>query len=187
MTQDDINYLKSLPYSIEFYLSGNLVRMYHANPESFSKIINHFDTNFKTKYKMFESGNYTISNKVADIVVFGHLHYHFMEKFYNRTLINCGSVGNSGCLISDDRFNAEPKEIVQAHYVILEGEWQSTEKQEFSIIFRSVSYDIDKELDMGKDNPEYIDYEIELKQAKYRYLQKEKDTLASFGYKFDDE
>ena len=188
LTQEDLEYLKNLPYSTEFYLSGNLVRMYHSNPKSFKININHFDTNFKKKLKMFEKGNYTISDKVADIVVFGHLHYQFLEKFYNRTLVNCGSVGNSGCLIHDEKYNAEPREIVQAHYLILEGELDSHEKtDELSIIFRSVNYDIEKELSSGKHNPQYEVYEKELKKAKYRYIQKDKETLKTFGYKFEDE
>ena len=188
MTAEDMDYLRSLPYSTEFYLSGNLVRMYHSNPKSFKVNINHFDTNFKKKLKMFEPGEFTISNKIADLVVFGHLHYQFMEKFYNRTLVNCGSVGNSGCLIHDEKYNAEPREIVQAHYLILEGVLDSEDKSdELSIIFRSVNYDIEKELESGLNNPEFEDYEKELKKARYRYIQREKETLKTFGYKFDDE
>ena len=188
MTAEDMDYLRSLPYSTEFYLSGNLVRMYHSNPKSFKININHFDTNFKKKLKMFEPGEFTISNKIADLVVFGHLHYQFMEKFYNRTLVNCGSVGNSGCLIHDEKYNAEPREIVQAHYLILEGELDSEDKSdELSIIFRSVNYDIEKELESGLNNPEFEDYEKELKKARYRYIQREKETLKTFGYKFEDE
>ena len=188
MTAEDMDYLRSLPYSTEFYLSGNLVRMYHSNPKSFKININHFDTNFKKKLKMFEPGEFTISNKIADLVVFGHLHYQFMEKFYNRTLVNCGSVGNSGCLIHDEKYNAEPREIVQAHYLILEGELDSEDKSdELSIIFRSVNYDIEKELNSGLNNPEFEDYEKELKKARYRYIQREKETLKTFGYKFEDE
>ena len=188
MTAEDMDYLRSLPYSTEFYLSGNLVRMYHSNPKSFKININHFDTNFKKKLKMFEPGEFTISNKIADLVVFGHLHYQFMEKFYNRTLVNCGSVGNSGCLIHDEKYNAEPREIVQAHYLILEGELDSEDKSdELSIIFRSVNYDIEKELNSGLNNPEFEDYEKELKKARYRNIQREKETLKTFGYKFEDE
>ncbi len=188
MTPEDMDYLRSLPYSTEFYLSGNLVRMYHSNPKSFKVNINHFDTNFKKKLKMFEPGEFTISNKIADVVVFGHLHYQFLEKFYNRTLVNCGSVGNSGCLIHDEKYNAEPREIVQAHYLILEGELDSEDKNdELSIIFRSVNYDIEKELESGHNNPEFEDYEKELKKARYRYIQREKETLKTFGYKFDDD
>lgn len=188
MTKSDMKYLQGLPYSTEFYLSGNLVRMFHANPNSFNSNLNHFDVNFKKKLKLFESGNFTISDKTADIVVFGHLHYQFMEKYYNRTLINCGSVGNSGCLIHDDRFNAEPKEIIQAHYLILEGEEGSKDKTDsLSVTFRSVNYDIETELKNGLDNPEFEDYEIELRKAKYRYIGRERETLKSIGYKFDDD
>lgn len=188
MTAEDMDYLRSLPYSTEFYLSGNLVRMYHSNPKSFKININHFDTNFKKKLKMFEPGEFTLSDKIADLVVFGHLHYQFLEKFYNRTLVNCGSVGNSGCLIHDEKYNAEPREIVQAHYLILEGELDSEDKSdELSIIFRSVNYDIEKELESGLNNPEFEDYEKELKKARYRYIQREKETLKTFGYKFDDD
>lgn len=187
MTKEDMDYLRSLPLCVEFYLSGNLVRMYHANPDSFKVNINHFDTNFKKKLKMFQKGNLTISDKTADVVVFGHLHYQFLEKFYNRTLVNCGSVGNSGCLIHDERYNAEPSEIVQAHYLILEGTLGGLEKDNLSITFRSVNYDIEKELESGKNNPEYADYEKELKKAKYRYIHREKDTLVKLGYKFEDD
>lgn len=187
MTEEDMNYLRGLPCSVEFYLSGNLIRMFHANPNSFEESLNSLDVNFKNRLKFFEKGNFTITEKVADVVVFGHLHYQFMQKFYNRTLINSGSVGNSGCLIHDDLVDAEPKEITQAHYLILEGEEGLKEKTDsLGITFRSVNYDIESELKTGLNNPEFKDYEIELKEAKYRYLRRETEKLEKMGYKFDD-
>ena len=87
MREDQIEFLSQLPVSFEFYLSGNLVRLFHANPESCYKTVNNYEMDFSVKYKLFCPTEHTMSNKVADWVIFGHL---------LKPMHNCIIVGNFG-------------------------------------------------------------------------------------------
>ena len=68
-------YLRGLPYCYEFYLSGRLVRLFHAGPDS---IYNYTNVgawaSIDEKYQMFEPNSLTISDNIADIVIYGHIH-----------------------------------------------------------------------------------------------------------------
>lgn len=183
LTDGDISFLSNLPISDEFYLSGNLVRLFHAHPTSPYQTINNYNIDFREKHKLFEPTEYTKSDKVADIVVFGHLHYQFMEKIYNKTIINCGSVGCSGCLVQEEGYNSQPNEISQAHYIILEGEFGSTIQGKLNIEYKSVSYDKEFELADNQNNPEFDAYYNELTYATYRGLPKAMQKLKDDGYK----
>lgn len=52
ITKEDREYLLNLPYCYEFYMSGSLVRLFHATPEVDDKAIINLD-NIETKLKMF--------------------------------------------------------------------------------------------------------------------------------------
>ena len=74
-------YLFNLPFCYEFYLSGSLVRLFHAGPNTDKDIcINESD--YDTKYKMFLPTEKTVSDKVADMVLYGHLHHQYMDKLF---------------------------------------------------------------------------------------------------------
>ena len=51
LTEEEKQYLNKLPYSHEFYLSGSLVRMFHASPERDNLVVINQDF-LETKYKM---------------------------------------------------------------------------------------------------------------------------------------
>ena len=183
LTEADIKYLQGLPFSEEFYLSGNLVRLFHAHPTSCFKFVNEYDKSFHEKYKMFEGSDLTQTKDVADIVIYGHLHYPFMQKLFNRTLICAGSVGNSVCTTLIDDYNSSPQEITQAHYLIIEGEYDSKVPAKLNIEFKSVPYDIEKELETNKKlNPEYDSYAIELSEGRYRNMERVKKSFIEQGY-----
>ena len=46
LTNEDITYLKNLPLATEFYLSGSLIRLFHASLNSEYKTIENYETNF---------------------------------------------------------------------------------------------------------------------------------------------
>lgn len=94
ISKEDREYLLSLPFCHEFYMSGSLVRLFHATPIVNNKAITNIDS-VETKYQMFLPSENTASQDVADVVIYGHLHHPYMDKIYNKTLINVGSVGNS--------------------------------------------------------------------------------------------
>ena len=101
ITQEDREYLSNLPFSHEFYISGSLVRLFHATNKANNKAVLNID-DIETKYEMFLPSERTISNNIADVVIFGHIHHPYMDKLYNKTLINVGSIGNSFDTIRND-------------------------------------------------------------------------------------
>lgn len=172
MSEESREYLLNLPFSYEFYMSGSLIRLFHAHPEKKTGVIINEDT-YEAKYRMFEPSENTVSNKVADIVIYGHLHAPFMNKMYNKTLINVGSVGNSFNVIRDDEKDSNVLETTAINYLILEGEYGSKEYgANFSFEFVRVPYDIDKELENLDKNLEPEAYEKELKEGRYRNMSK---------------
>ncbi len=187
MTAEDIEYLKNLPTCIEFYLSGNFVRLYHSDPNDLYKLTYETKTKLYKINDFFKGGKLTISDKIADIVVFGHIHYQCLKKVFNRTLLNCGSVGSSACAMYDKAFNADPKEMKQAHYLILDGKLNEKIKLEnIGIEFRSVNYNITKELNSAKNILEYDIYAEEVSNACYRGIKCVKKRLEDDGYSFNE-
>ncbi len=182
---EEKQYLSNLPYSHEFYLSGSLVRIFHASPERDNLVVINQDF-LETKYKMFLPSEKTLSQKVADIVVYGHIHHQYMDKMYNKTLLNTGSVGNSFCLIRNDKKDSNVKEIRQAHYVILEGKYG---EQEYSastvgIEFVKVPYNVEKELEDDAYEKDIFRYEV--LNGTYRNMTKIKENFERLGINFDE-
>ena len=87
-------------------------------------------------------------------------------------------------ILNHDDTIQDMSKTTQSYYTIIEGEYQEKEKSKYSlsIQFVKVPYDINKELEMAKNNkvPQIEDYIKELSTAKYR-----KDTISqnkSFEY-----
>lgn len=172
LSEESKKYLLGLPFSYEFYMSGSLIRLFHAHPEKKTGVMINEDS-YETKYRMFEPSENTVSQKVADIVIYGHLHAPFMNKMYNKTLINVGSVGNSFNVVRDDEKDSNVLETTAIHYLILDGEYGAKEYgADFSFEFVRVSYDIDKELEDLDKNIESEAYEKELREGRYRNMSK---------------
>ena len=165
-------YLMNLPFSYEFYMSGSLVRLFHAHPEKKTGVIINEDS-YEDKYRMFEPSEKTVSQKVADVVIYGHLHCTYMNKFYNKTLINVGSVGNSFNVVRDSQKDSNVLETTASNYLILEGEYDAKEYgANFSFEFVRVQYDMDKELADLDKNLEPEAYEKEIREGIYRNMSK---------------
>ena len=185
LTEEEKQYLNKLPYSHEFYLSGSLVRMFHASPERDNLVVINQDF-LETKYKMILPSEKTLSQKVADIVVYGHIHHQYMDKMYNKTLLNTGSVGNSFCLIRNDKKDSNVKEIRQAHYVILEGKYGEKEysASTVGIEFVKVPYNVEKELEDDAYEKDIFRYEV--LNGTYRNMTKIKENFERLGINFDE-
>lgn len=182
LNKEDIDYLVNLPLSEEFYISGSLVRLFHAFPDNPYKTINNYELDFRKKYEMFKPVSNT-SNNIADVVIYGHVHYHFMEKIYGKTLINCGSVGSSGCPILENGYNSID-EISNAHYLIITGNLNDKENGKIEFSFESVPYDKETEIeDSNKAKNIEPDYDILLKTGYYPVLPKVMNKIKNDGYK----
>ena len=185
ITEEDRNYLLNLPFSCEFYMSGSLVRLFHATNKANNKAVLNIN-DIETKYEMFLPSEYTISNKVADVVIYGNIHHPYMDKIYNKTLINVGSVGNSFDVIRNESKDSNVLETTKAYYLIIEGEYGSKEyNSEISFQFVKVPYDIEKELEDEYKNIEKENYRCELTKGRYRDMTKINDNYRKLGIDID--
>ncbi len=180
LTDAERKYLNELPFSYEFYLSGSLIRLFHATPERDNVPIINQDS-IEDKYKMFLPSEKTMSKEVADIVIYGHIHHQYMDKLYNKTLVNAGSVGNSFCLIRNSKKDSNVKEVRQANYCILEGDFNSKEYTEpLSIQLIRVPYNVEKELS-GDTYFEKEEFAYEINNATYRNMGKIRQNFDRLG------
>lgn len=177
LPKEDRNFLLQLPYSFEFYMSGSLIRLFHATPTIINGLVSSIDS-LEDKYKLFLPSKHTSSNKTADIVIYGHTHMPYLDKFYNKTLVNCGSVGNAIDVLRNNEKDSLPIETTQACYLILEGDYNSREHQSsLSFQFVRLPYNIEKELNTDKENIERKAYQEELRKGKYREMERIKKLL----------
>ena len=135
---------------------------------------------------MFLPTKNTLSQKVADFVVYGHIHYQLLNVEYNKTLINCGSVGNSLDYIRNDSKDGNVLETTNAQYLILEGELDSIEYSSIDFQFIRVPYNIKKELNNDLYNPDKESYIDELKKGKYRNIKGIYNSLKKLGVDVDE-
>ena len=178
LTKEDINYLQNLPLCHEIKAGNKLIRLFHSTPSSAFGFVNDYDTNMSLKYSMFLPSQHTISQNVADIVIYGHLHYQYLSTIYNKTLICCGSVGNSVCLVQNENKNGPVENICKAFYMILDID----KNNNVSFCFKNCPYDIDAELKSNKTNFELENYTTELTKGRYRNMERVNASFTSQGY-----
>lgn len=185
LTNETKEYLSKLPYCYETYISGSFVRLFHAAPDRDNKAVVNQDS-IKTKYEMFLPSEKTISQKEADVVIYGHIHHQYMDVLYNKTLINVGSVGDAFNTIRNPQKDSNTQETTRANYLIIEGEEGNTQYGgEISFNFIKVCYDVDKELE-NKNNIEVEDYKHELKNGMYRNMTKINEHFKEVGVNIDE-
>lgn len=185
LTNETKEYLSKLPYCYETYISGSFVRMFHAAPDRDNKAVVNQDS-IKTKYEMFLPSEKTISQKEADVVIYGHIHHQYMDVLYNKTLVNVGSVGDAFNTIRNPKKDSNVQETTRANYLIIEGEEGDTQYGgEISFNFIKVCYDVDKELE-NKNNIEVEDYTHELKNGMYRNMTKINEHFKEVGINVDE-
>ena len=172
LNKESINYLFNLPFCYEFYMSGRLIRLVHAHPEKIDKFAGNIDK-IERLYELLLPSENTISNEIADILIYGHTHVQNMQKMYNRTIINTGSVGNPIEVFRNDEKNADDRNTTVANYLILSGNYNSKNiNEEISYEFINLPYDIEKELSDNNDNIELDSYTEEIRKGRYRDMSK---------------
>ncbi|GIG70029.1 metallophosphoesterase family protein [Phytomonospora endophytica] len=150
-------WLRGLPFSHDFVVSGRRIRLFHASPTSVHRRVrfDHFEAEF---LEMFTNTPATGDGPVPTVVGYGDTHDAYLEvDRESRTLFNTGSVGNS----LDD-----PTPV----YVIVEGVVDSLDDAPFSLQFVRVPYDVEAELAVAKAMglPQFEGYEAELRHGVYR-------------------
>lgn len=109
-----------------------------------------------------------------------------MDKIYNKTLINVGSIGNSFDVIRNKEKDSNVLETTKSNYLIIEGEYGSQEyNSDIAFQFIKVPYNIEKELKDENLNIEKDNYRFELKEGKYRDMKKINDYFRKLGIDVD--
>lgn len=162
MTKENIDYLGSLPFSYEFYLSGHLIRLFHASPFSTKHIFNPLHSNAENEYSNFEIDNpmklfentkfigKTEKDPIPDIVGYAHIHSPNIFRYKNKTIFNTGSVGLP-IEIDNTEVDADFCHFSTiSSYIILEGNLNSKKISSFSINLVRLPYDLQKEVEKLK-------------------------------------
>lgn len=157
--EERAEFIASLPISYDFYMSGHLVRLFHASPYSLDKIYNPMFSNKNSTYSHLEIDNperlfdntqfigKSSSDPLPDIVGYGHIHTPYCVRFQNKTLFNTGSVGIPVEMHNNNINDKTNKFSTLASYIILEGYYESTELDSISFNLVRVPYNIQKEID----------------------------------------
>lgn len=181
LTNDNVNYIRQLPYCYEFYMSGRLIRLFHAHPQKIDKFAGNIDK-IDRLYELFLPSSNTISELKADVVIYGHIHTPYVQKIYNRMLINTGSIGNAIDVFRNDEKDGNVKNTTVANYLILSGVYNSKDiDNKISYELVSVPYNIEKELNSNSDNIELESYQEEIRNGKYRDMNKIYDSFEARG------
>ncbi|MFC1532375.1 metallophosphoesterase family protein [Thermodesulfobacteriota bacterium] len=151
-----LNYLERLPKTIEFYMSGKRVRLFHASQKGVHYRVRMNDPRDK-HLEMFSNTEFTGNSFEPDVVGYGDIHRTYIMSYQDKTLFNVGSVGN-------------PLDLTQASYAILEGKYDSRTDGIFSMFLVRVPYDIELAIKQAEDEdmPDLESYANELRTGRYR-------------------
>ena len=131
-----VAYLASLPFSHEFRLSGRIIRLVHASPQSVYHRVQPWDEMHK-RLGMFDPPADDSGAGAAEVVGYGDVHNAFLQYLDGKMLFNTGSIGN-------------PLDLPQASYCILEGEYGDDNQKPLNLQFVRVPYDIEHEVQIAQ-------------------------------------
>lgn len=156
--EERAKFIYNSPISYEFYMSGHLVRLFHASPISLEHVFNPMHPNSDSLYfnkiitnpnDLFKNTKFiekTENDPIPDVVGFGHLHTPNLYRFSNKTIFNVGSVGIPVEMANEGEETATSKFSTMSSYMILEGELNFKELSTISFTLVRVPYDIEKEI-----------------------------------------
>jgi len=149
-------YLRALPGTIDFTLSGQRIRLLHASPAGVHHRVHQRDPIEKLE-SMFDSTDFTGYGFAPDVVGYGDIHTAYLRSVHLKVLFNVGSVGN-------------PLDQPLACYAILEGSPDDTMACPLAITLVRIPYDIERAIReaAAEDMPELEPYARELRTARYR-------------------
>jgi predicted phosphodiesterase len=158
-------YLRNLPNSYDFCLSGKQVRLYHASAKSEHHRV-HPNAAPAELRAMFDNTPFTgFDNPPPDIAVYGDIHGAYMLPVeigdISKMLLNAGSVGN-------------PLDFPLATYLIFSGVIDSPTPALVSVDFVRLPYDIEAAIEQARQAglPDLQEYSVELRTSVYRRNQK---------------
>ncbi len=147
----DLEWLASLPFSVDFEMAGTPIRCFHASSDDvFHRI--HRDVRGEEWDYLFANTEATgTTGPEPQIVIYGDIHDAYALTRDGRTLLNCGAVGN-------------PMDEPTASYIVLDDDSGAVRWT-----FVRVPYDIEAELAVARElnMPSYKSWEHELRTAEY--------------------
>lgn len=156
--EERICYLANLPTFHEFYMSGYFVRLFHSSPFGLDYMYNPMYNNENSKYatrelenpeKLFANTEFLgkkETDKVPDIIGYGHTHSPNIVRFKNKMIFNTGSVGMPAEMLNLNEKDETSKFSTVASYMILEGEYGQTDLSSISIQLVRLPYSIKREI-----------------------------------------
>lgn len=162
--EERANFIFNLPISYDFYMSGHLIRLFHASPFALDDIYNPMFSNKGTRYAGHEITNpdYLFENtkfigkskndKQPDIIGYGHIHSPCIVRHKNKTIFNPGSVGIPVEMLNNSLDDESNKFSTLASYIIVEGFYESKILDSISFNLVRVPYDMDVELALLKNS-----------------------------------
>lgn len=156
--EERANFIYNLPVSHEFYMSGHLIRLFHASPYNLDDIYNPMFSNANNNmhnkeitnpeelFKNTEFIGKDSNDPAPDIIGYGHIHTPFLVRFKNKTLFNTGSVGIPVEMLNDNTSDPSNKFSTLASYIIIEGFYDSKDLDSISFNIVRVPYNIEKEI-----------------------------------------
>ena len=169
--EERASFIYNLPIVYDFYMSGRLVRLFHASPQGLFQIYNpmfsnegnsHANLELKDPMNLFENTEFIGKSKdspIPDVVGYGHIHTPNIFRFKNKLIFNTGSVGIPVEMENTKTIDNTSQFSTLSSYIILEGEYNSKVLSSFSVTLVRLPYDIQKEIDYlnksdmpGKEN-----------------------------------
>lgn len=157
--EERLDYIRHLPFSLDFYISGRLTRLFHASPQGvFNRV--HSNSPFEKLLGLFDNTENTgnaFGEQKPDIIGYGDIHGAYIKYFDDKVIFNVGSVGN-------------PLDMTLASYTVIEGEYDCKDNKGFEISFIRVPYDVELAIKLAKESnmPEIDAYINELRTGRYR-------------------
>ena len=176
--EERANFIFNLPKSHDFYMSGHLIRLFHASPYRLNDIYNPMYSNkemlsenrieLQSPEDLFKNTEFLGKNpndKEPDIVGYGHIHTPFIVRYKNKTIFNSGSVGIPVEMHNSDINDESNKFSTLASYIIIEGNYGDTNLGSISFNLVRIPYNIQKEVE-DLENSDMPNKELILRSLK---------------------
>ena len=156
--EERASFIYNLPIYHDFYMSGYLIRLFHASPFGLDYIFNPMFSNEHTIYsateihdamQLFENTEFigkSKSDPVPDMVGYGHIHTPNLLRIRNKTIFNPGSVGMPIEMLNDNYNDETNKFSTLASYIILEGDYESKNLSSIDINLVRLPYNVEEEI-----------------------------------------
>jgi protein phosphatase len=153
--EERLDYVSTLPLSMDLVISGRNVRLFHASQTSVHvRVLRQAEQS--AHMSMFDNTELTGFDSIAEVVGYGDIHSAYQMSYGHRLLFNVGSVGN-------------PLGSTRASYAIIEGDVGSRGAGPFGIQLVQVPYDVEQTLGIARemDMPYFDALAHELRTGRY--------------------